>query len=139
MKMTIDEFKTLRAAPSLPENGNKYGAKKTGTHASQKEHNRANRLKLMQRAGLISNLREQVSFELIPAQYEKTSGKDRAEGASPKSRIIERSCRYIADFVYTDNETGQTIVEDTKGYRTKEYIIKRKLMLWIHGIRIKEI
>lgn len=74
----------------LPEKGNKYGAKKTGTHASQKEHNRANRLKLMQRAGLISNLREQVSFELIPAQYEKTSGKDSAEGASPKSRIIER-------------------------------------------------
>ena len=122
----------------VPEK-NKYHAQRVGTHASQKEHNRANQLKLWQRAGIISNLREQVSFELIPSQYEKSSGKDRAEGASPKSKLIERSCRYIADFVYTDNKTGQTVVEDTKGVRTKEYIIKRKLMLWIHGIRIKEI
>lgn len=100
---------------------NKYGAKRVGEHASKKEHNRANQLKLQQRAGLISDLREQVPYELIPAQ----------KG--------ERSCKYIADFVYTDNDTGETVVEDTKGVRTKEYIIKRKLMLYVHGIRIKEI
>lgn len=100
---------------------NKYGAKPTGGHASKKEHKRSETLKLWQRAGLISNLREQVSYELIPAQ----------EGEKP--------CRYIADFVYTDNETGQTVVEDTKGVLTDVYKIKRKLMLYVHGIRIKEV
>ena len=84
-------------------------------------------LKLWQRAGLISDLREQVTFVLIPAQHDNDGNP------------IEKSVRYIADFVYTDNETGQMVVEDTKGVRTKEYIIKRKLMLYIHGIRIKEV
>ncbi len=106
---------------------NKYHAKKTGGYDSLKEHDRAAQLKLMQRAGLISNLREQVPFVLIPAQ----------RGADGK--VVERECKYIADFVYTDNETGKTVVEDTKGFRTKEYIIKRKLMLSVHGIQIKEI
>ncbi len=81
---------------------------------------------MWQRAGAISNLREQVPYELIPAH--------RFEDGT-----LERACKYIADFVYTDNETGETIVEDTKGVRTKEYIIKRKLMLFRHGIRIKEV
>lgn len=115
---------------------NKYGAKRVGTHASQKEYARANQLKLWQRAGVISNLREQVPFELIPAQYGEC-GTDLK--GKPVRVCVERSCKYIADFVYTDNETGETIVEDTKGVRTKEYVIKRKLMLFRHGIRIKEI
>lgn len=106
---------------------NKYGAKRVGTHASRKEHNRSMQLQIMQRAGLISGLREQVKYVLIPAQ--------RGSGG----KLLERECAYIADFVYTDNETGQTVVEDTKGFRTKEYIIKRKLMLSVHGIRIKEV
>lgn len=105
---------------------NKYHAIRTGTHASKKEHYRAAQLQLWQRAGVISNLREQVPFELIPAH--------RFEDGT-----LERACRYIADFVYTDNETGQMVVEDTKGMRTKEYIIKRKLMFAVHGIRIKEV
>ena len=115
---------------------NKYGAQRVGEHASQKEHDRSNQLKLWQRAGVISDLREQVPFELIPAQY--TEGGTDLKG-KPLRVLIERACRYIADFVYTDNETGETIVEDTKGVRTKEYIIKRKLMLFLHGIRIKEV
>lgn len=90
----------------------------------------------MQSSGIISNLREQVSFELIPSQY-ATCGTDLK--GHPVKKCIERACRYVADFVYTDNQTGQTIVEDTKGIRTKEYIIKRKLMLYLHGIRIKEV
>ena len=123
--MTIDEFKALRASPASPKKRNKYGAKKTGTHASQKEHNRAAQLKLWQRAGVISNLREQVPFVLIPAQ----------RGADGK--VVERECKYIADFVY--DKDGVTVVEDTKGFRTKDYIIKRKLMLSVNGIQIKEI
>uniref|UniRef100_UPI004024EFF0 DUF1064 domain-containing protein n=1 Tax=Prevotellamassilia timonensis TaxID=1852370 RepID=UPI004024EFF0 len=91
---------------------------------------------MMQRAGLISDLLEQVSYELIPAQY----GECGKNFSGRTSRVLlERSCRYIADFVYTDCTTGQTVVEDTKGVRTKEYIIKRKLMLHVHGIRIKEV
>lgn len=140
---------------------NKYGAKRTGSHASKKEHYRAQELQMMQRAGLISNLREQVPFELIPAQFgdflckqeqcracpdiaecsqkrgETKCGTDR-KGKSVRVPL-EYPCRYIADFVYTDNATGSTVVEDTKGVRTKEYIIKRKLMLWVHGIRIREV
>ena len=115
---------------------NKYGAKRVGEHASRKEHDRSNQLKLWQRAGVISNLREQVPFELIPAQY----GECGTDLRGKLVRVcIEKACKYIADFVYTDNETGQTIVEDTKGVRTKEYIIKRKLMLYLLGIRIKEV
>ncbi len=106
-------------------NANKYHAQKSGGYASRKEHRRANELKLLQRAGLISGLREQVRYELIPAQR------------GPDGRVIERACAYIADFVYTDQQ-GNTIVEDTKGMRTDVYRIKRKLMLYVHGIIIKE-
>lgn len=109
---------------------NKYGAERTGTHASKKEHNRAVQLQLLQRAGVIAGLREQVPFVLVPAQYGDEGG---------KRRCIEREVRYVADFVYTDPATGLQVVEDTKGFRTKEYIIKRKLMLHVHGIRIKEL
>lgn len=113
---------------------NKYGAKRVGTHASKKEHNRANELKLWERAGIISNLREQVPYELIPAQYLTLNDVDTGK----TTRIcIERECKYVADFVY--DMDGKTIVEDTKGVRTKEYVIKRKLMLFRHGIRIKEV
>lgn len=118
------------------KSGNKYHAKKSGGYDSKKEHRRAQQLKLWQRAGVISDLREQVSYELIPAQY-GSCGTDLK--GKPVKVLLERAVRYIADFVYTDNETGKTVVEDTKGMRTKEYIIKRKLMLAVHGIRIKEI
>ena len=90
----------------------------------------------MQRAGEISDLREQVPYVLIPSQYG-----ERAIGpkGKPVRVCLEKSCKDIAYFVYTDTATGKTIVEDTKGYRTPEYIIKRKLMLYMHGIRIKEV
>lgn len=124
--MTIDELKALlRAAPAPPAKHNKYGAHKTGGHASRKEHDRSNQLKLMQRAGLISNLREQVKFVLIPTQRD------------PHGALLERECSYYADFVY--DRDGVTVVEDTKGFRTPEYKIKRKLMLHVHGISISEI
>lgn len=121
--MTFEEFKALQVASSAKRN--KYGAKRSGGYASRKEHQRANELKLMQRAGLISDLRQQVRYILIPAQRD-TAG-----------NLLERQCAYVADFVYVKD--GHTIVEDTKGVRTKEYIIKRKLMLFTHGISITEI
>lgn len=120
--------------PTFFRKRNKYHAQASGGYDSRKEHRRANELRLLQRAGLISNLREQVRFELIPAQY-GACGKD-FKGRETRV-LLERPCSYIADFVYTDS-SGNTVVEDTKGVRTKEYIIKRKLMLHVHGIRITE-
>lgn len=126
-RVTVEELRGLTGGKSSGGfRANKYHARKVGGHASRKEHRRAVMLRLMQDAGEISGLREQVSFELIPAQRD-TGG-----------RLLERSCRYVADFVYTDNGTGRTVVEDAKGVRTPEYRIKRKLMLYVHGIKIKE-
>ncbi len=106
----------------------KYKAKKSTvdgiTFDSQKEAGRFRELSLLERAGKITELETQVKFELIPSQ--KVDGK-----------VVERACNYVADFVYVQD--GKKVVEDTKGYKTKEYIIKRKLMLWVHGIRIKEV
>lgn len=97
-----------------------------GTFDSRREYERWCELKLLERAGKITGLRRQVKFELVPTQ--------RAPGK--KGKVIEFPVNYIADFVYDEN--GQTVVEDSKGFRTDEYKIKRKLMLWVHGIRVKE-
>ena len=102
---------------------NKYGARKVKAPDGQvfdsvKEYHRWGMLKLLERAGRISDLKRQVSYELIPKQ----------QG--------ERACSYVADFTYL--EGGKLVVEDCKGFRTPEYRLKRKLMLWVHGIRIKE-
>lgn len=126
-RITLQEFRALAEKKSgSGKRKNKYHAEKCNGYDSKKEYYRAQQLKLLLKAGLISNLREQVVFLLIPSQ---TNG----EG------IEERPVKYKADFVYIDNATGQTVVEDTKGFRTPEYIIKRKLMLQVHGITIKEV
>jgi hypothetical protein len=91
---------------------------------SKREAQRYQQLKLMVKAGVICNLNMQVKYELVPAQY--IDGK-----------CVERAVSYVSDFEYDEN--GKHIVEDTKGMRTKEYIIKRKLMLHKYGIRIREI
>ena len=105
---------------------------------SKKEARRYAELKMLQKSGEIQNLELQKPFELIPSQYESyarygKNGKRLKDG----KRCVEKSCVYKADFVYTEN--GKLVVEDTKGMRTKDYIIKRKLMLYVHGIRIKEV
>ena len=105
------------------------------TFDSQKEARRFRELVLLERAGRIQDLQRQVKFVLIPAQYEPdTIGK---RGGRKRGKLIERECSYMADFVYT--EDGKQVVEDTKGYKTTEYIIKRKMMLHKYGIRISEI
>lgn len=123
----------------------KYGNRKVQTadgmkFDSMKEYNRYKELCLMQRAGLISELQTQVKFVLIPSQREKTNElvtKGKNKGLPKQGKLIEQECSYIADFVYQQN--GQTVVEDTKGFRTDAYIIKRKLMLSVYGIQIKEL
>ena len=98
------------------------------TFDSLKEYRRYCDLSMLQKAGIITDLQRQVEIELIPAQYAEVNG---------KRKCIERKCSYIADFVYYEN--GKKVVEDTKGVKTKEYIIKRKLCLFLKGIRIKEV
>lgn len=112
----------------------KYGSKKATvngmTFDSQKEAARYTELCLLQRAGKITSLETQVKYELIPSQ--KIDGK-----------VVERGVSYIADFVYFQD--GKKVVEDVKGYRDPssagyaKFVIKRKLMLYLHGIQIKEI
>lgn len=118
----------------------KYGSRKTrykgAVYDSRKEARRAVELSLLEKAGKITDLQEQVKFVLIPTQREPdTVG---ARGGIKKGKIIEKECAYYADFVYTD-VYGRRVVEDTKGFRTADYIIKRKLMLYVHGIKIREI
>lgn len=117
----------------------KYHSKKITvsgiTYDSKKEARRHAELQLLERAGHISDLRQQVKFVLIPAQREPDTIGPRG-GVRP-GKVIEKEVSYIADFVYT--EAGKTVVEDTKGFKTKDYIMKRKMMLYFHGIRIKEI
>ena len=105
----------------------KYHAEKTIIDGerfdSKREAERWQELRLMEKVGEISNLRRQVKYELIPA-FKK-----------PGERT-ERSVSYIADFVYTEN--GETVVEDSKGFRTETYKLKRKLMIEKYGIWIRE-
>lgn len=106
----------------------KYNSRKTIVDGikfdSKKEATRYKELKTLEKSGVISNLQRQVKYVLIPAQRED-------------KKLIERECSYYADFVYIRD--GEQVVEDTKGVRTPEYIIKRKLMLYVHKIRIKEV
>ena len=105
---------------------------------SKKEAHRYRELSLLQRAGEISDLELQKEFELIPAQYESFPryGKN-GQRLKDGKRCIEKPVKYKADFVYKVN--GVEIVEDTKGVKTKDYILKRKLMLYVHDIRIREV
>ena len=107
------------------------------TYDSMKEYYRYLDLVLMQQAGEIKELRRQVKYVLIPAQREPDTIGSR--GGRKKGKLLEREVAYIADFVYIDAKTGDTVVEDTKGMRTPEYIIKRKMMLYFHHIKIKEV
>jgi hypothetical protein len=91
---------------------------KVNGYASKKEAQMASDLRLLASAGHIQELKEQVKFELIPKQPG------------------ERACSYIADFTYWQD--GQFVVMDTKGFRTEVYKIKKKLLLWVHKIRITE-
>ena len=128
-------------------NGTKYNASKCVVDGikfdSKHEAERYLELKLLERGKVISDLRLQVKFVLIPAQYEKDtvtltkSGKEKIV----KGKCVERECAYYADFVYILNETRETIVEDAKSpiTRTPEYRIKKKLMLYRYGIRIIEV
>lgn len=106
---------------------NKYHAQKVEVDGivfdSRREANRWQELKLLERAGKISKLRRQEEFELIPRCG------------------IERAAKYHADFSYIDEATGVKVVEDvkSKATKTRDYILRRKLMNWRYCIQIKEV
>ena len=104
----------------------KYRNQKTNGYASIKEARRAAELKLLEKAGEITRMEEQVRYVLIPAQR---------DGAG---KLIERECAYVCDFRY-DDKAGRLVIEDVKGVKTNDYIIKRKMMLFFHNIRVREI
>lgn len=123
----------LREAQAKANAASKYHNRKTtrvidGNRVlfdSQREAHRWDELVLLQRAGKISDLERQVRYRLVPAQYDQAG------------KLIEKPCDYIADFVY--RQDGRVVVEDAKGRRTDAYVIKRKLMLRVFGIRIVEV
>mgnify|MGYP002706008184 CR=1 FL=1 len=123
---------------------NKYGNRKTVVNGiefdSRKEAVRYQELRLLERAGKISGLRLQEKFILIPSQREASTEVYKSgpqKGRRKPGKLLEKECSYIADFCYTENR--EIVVEDTKGFRTEAYKIKRKLMLERYGIRIREI
>ncbi|AMC34746.1 DUF1064 domain-containing protein [Janthinobacterium sp. B9-8] len=107
----------------------KYKNQKTGGYDSKKEAAFAAKLELFRNANnpaeRVVVIEKQVKFELVPSQ--------RIDG-----KCAERACHYIADFrvEYAD---GRKEVIDVKGFKTADYIIKRKLMLKVHGIQIREV
>lgn len=124
----------------MARRGSKYHALKVntvdGVFDSNREYARWCVLKRLQEDGFISELERQKKYILIPAQREPdTVG---PKGGIKKGKLIERECVYIADFVYYNNKSGAYVVEDCKGFRTSDYKIKKKLMLYIHGIRVEE-
>lgn len=118
----------LSASDKSAQNASKYGNKKVEVNGilfdSKREARRYLELNALEKAGEIQDLQLQVKFLLIPSQ--------RIDG-----KVVEREVTYKADFVYKKN--GETIVEDSKGHRTKDYILRRKLMLHVHGVRIREV
>lgn len=133
--MTCTEYRQLT---QKARRKNKYHAKKAYREVngvltefdSQREAQRWDELCMLQSAGKIQDLKRQVRFVLIPPQRE------RLPNGKP-GKVIEREVAYIADFFY--RERGETVVEDAKGCKTPEYIIKRKLMLERKGIRVREV
>lgn len=127
MRLTEKEFEQMFGkTPKRQKYGNKKCEWRGIVFDSIRERDRFIILDSEQREGKITDLNRQVHFQLLPVQ--KVNGK-----------IVERPCGYIADFVY--RRDGELVVEDVKSTatKTKEYRIKRKMMLWFHGIQIREV
>lgn len=96
-----------------------------GHFDSMGEYARWQDLKLLERGGVITGLKRQIKFELIPATTLPNGKKQRA-------------VNYVADFRYYDSRSGAWVTEDFKGYQTEVYKLKKKLVFYIYGIEIKE-
>lgn len=108
---------------------------------SRREARRYTNLLLLERAGEIHDLQLQVRFELIPNQYEPSTEvytRGIHKGEPKPGKLLERKVDYVADFAYYTKD-GKYVVEDAKGVKTKEYVLKKKLMLQVHNIHIREV
>ena len=134
MRLTEEEYRAILAGSrgdrlGISPKSSKYKNKKTEykglTFDSIGERDHYIELELRQRAGEITDLKTQVSFEIQPA-FTDSKGK----------RI--RAITYKADFVYYDLKDKRTHIEDYKGFKTKEYLLKKKLLAY-KGIEIEEV
>ena len=116
---------------------NKYRNRKTEIDGilfdSKSEARRYSELKLTEKCGIIKDLKLQVAFEIVPNQYISTFEIKKNGNIKENKKLDERKVEYIADFVYYDNELKINVVEDVKGMKTKEYIIKRKLFKYLYS------
>lgn len=94
---------------------NKFKAIKSGGYDSKKEHKRALQLELLERGKVIKDLQKQVRFQLQES-FKNNKGES------------IRKIEYVADFVYYDNEKKTKVIEDSKGFKTKDYMIKAKIL-----------
>lgn len=118
LNLHITDMNDLKAMPKISKYGNKKCVVDDIVFDSVKEAKRYRVLKMLRKSGLIAYLKTQVEFELN-------------EGGT-------HSLKYVADFCYTNAKTGEYVVEDTKGFLTREYKKKRRLMMKVHGIKILE-
>jgi len=106
-----------------PNRRHKYGAKKTTVNGiifdSKKEAKRYGELLLLEKAGDIKDLELQPVFIL-------------QKGFTHKGKLV-REIKYIADFKYYDRRAEAWVVEDVKGFRPAEYMIKKKIFLKLYG------
>lgn len=132
MRLTLTEAVKMFGPKILQEQAKpKYGNKKCEWKGikfdSIHERDRFIILWREEQDGKITDLNRQVRFQLLPAQ----KGED--------GRVIERPCFYVADFTY--RRDGKLVVEDakSKATKTKEYRLKKKMMLWFHGVQVREV
>jgi hypothetical protein len=121
-----------------PKYGNKKVVTAEGEFASKVEYHRWLFLQEAAKNGEIFNLRRQVEYQLLPTQYRTELKKLKYGRVKAVQRVAERKVCYIADYVY-EKADGQLVVEDTKGFHDDKYPLKRKMMLFFHGIPIREV
>lgn len=124
-----------------PRKQSKYHNIKGGGFDSQKEKMRYQELLLLQKAGKIADLQRQVVYQLTPTvRGPETVG---PRGGRKQGKVLLQESSYVADFVYTDLETGEYVVEDVKGYKGGEayrlFMLKKKFFYRIYGILIREV
>lgn len=111
-----------------------------GKFDSTNEYRRWLFLKDAERRGLISDLRRQVTFDLLPKQTKKVikhlKTKDKEE-----ERMVAQAVTYTADFVYTKRAGNNffDVVEDFKGYPNDRWPLKKAMMYYFHGIEVREV
>lgn len=121
---------------------NKYrnkGIEIDGIHfASRAEAKWYKVFKNQKACGEIRGFRMQVPFELVPAQKMPATKFDKKGNPRTVEKVVEMAVKYIADFVVDENDGTQTVY-DVKGFPDQKWPIKRKLMLYVHGIRVQEV